>query len=34
VYGIWPVRGVEHLNWPVGPLTRKLQHLVRGLLDI
>jgi len=28
------VCGVEHLNWPVGPLTRKLQHLVRGLLDI
>jgi 4-amino-4-deoxychorismate lyase len=34
VYGIWPVRGVEQLNWPVGPLTRKLQRLVRGLLDI
>lgn len=34
VYGIWPVRGVERLNWPVGPLTRKLQSLVRGLLDI
>lgn len=34
VYGIWPVLGIEHLNWPVGPLTRKLQHLVRGLLDI
>jgi 4-amino-4-deoxychorismate lyase len=34
VYGIWPVRGVEQLNWPVGPVTRKLQNLVRGLLDI
>ncbi len=34
VYGIWPVRGFEQLNWPVGPVTRKLQHLVRGLLDI
>lgn len=34
VYGIWPVRGFEQLNWPVGPLTRKLQNLARGLLDI
>lgn len=34
VYGIWPVRGVEQLNWPVGPVTRKLQSLARGLLDI
>lgn len=34
VYGIWPVLGVERLNWPVGPVTRKLQNLVRGLLDI
>lgn len=34
VYGIWPVRGFEQLNWPVGPVTRKLQNLVRGLLDI
>lgn len=34
VYGIWPVRGFEQTNWPVGPVTRKLQHLVRGLLDI
>ncbi|MGH8419140.1 MAG: aminodeoxychorismate lyase [Pseudomonas sp.] len=34
VYGIWPVRAVEQLNWPVGPVTRKLQNLVRGLLDI
>lgn len=34
VYGIWPVRAFEQLNWPVGPVTRKLQNLVRGLLDI
>ncbi|RAU47380.1 MULTISPECIES: aminodeoxychorismate lyase [unclassified Pseudomonas] len=34
VYGIWPVREFEQLNWPVGPVTRKLQHLARGLLDI
>lgn len=34
VYGIWPVRAFEQLNWPVGPVTRKLQDLVRGLLGI
>lgn len=34
VYGIWPVRALERLNWPVGPVTRKLQNLVSGLLDI
>lgn len=34
VYGIWPVRAFEQRNWPVGPVTRKLQTLVRGLLDI
>jgi len=34
VYGIWPVRSFEQLNWPAGPLTRKLQGHVRGLLDI
>jgi 4-amino-4-deoxychorismate lyase len=34
VYGIWPVLGCATLSWPVGPLTRKLQNLVRGLLDI
>ncbi|MFY1664396.1 aminodeoxychorismate lyase [Pseudomonas sp. Pseu.R1] len=34
VYGIWPVRAFEQLIWPVGAVTRKLQHLVRGLLDI
>jgi 4-amino-4-deoxychorismate lyase len=33
VYGIWPVRGFERLNWPVGPLTRKLQRIACALLD-
>ncbi|KAF1011797.1 MAG: Aminodeoxychorismate lyase [Pseudomonas fluorescens] len=34
VYGIWPVRGYAAMSWPVGPLTRKLQSLVRALLSI
>jgi 4-amino-4-deoxychorismate lyase len=34
VYGVWPVRAFERQNWPVGPLTRKLQNLARRLLDI
>ena len=34
VYGVWPVNGLESLNWPVGPLTRKLQGIARALLDI
>ena len=34
VYGIWPVRGVAGLSWPVGPLTRKLQSIARTLLDV
>lgn len=33
VYGIWPVREFERLNWPVGPLTRKLQRITCALLD-
>ncbi|SDT39317.1 aminodeoxychorismate lyase [Pseudomonas granadensis] len=33
VYGVWPVRAYAALNWPVGPLTRKLQTLARALLD-
>ncbi|WP_153773505.1 aminodeoxychorismate lyase [Pseudomonas sp. MNR3A] len=35
VYGIWPVRTVAALNldWPAGPLTRKLQAVARTLLD-
>ncbi|GAB7532507.1 aminodeoxychorismate lyase [Pseudomonas sp. 3A(2025)] len=32
VYGIWPVRGYAQLNWPVGPLTRKLQAIACMLL--
>ncbi|MHC6224716.1 aminodeoxychorismate lyase [Pseudomonas sp. X10] len=33
VYGVWPVRGFASLNWPPGPLTRKLQAFARTLLD-
>jgi 4-amino-4-deoxychorismate lyase len=33
VYGVWPVRGIAALNWPPGPLTRKLQAVARTLLD-
>jgi 4-amino-4-deoxychorismate lyase len=33
VYGVWPVRGFERLNWSTGPLTRKLQGIARTLLD-
>ncbi|WP_455921477.1 aminodeoxychorismate lyase [Pseudomonas putida] len=34
VYGIWPVHAFASLNWPPGPLTRKLQSLARALLDV
>ncbi|KPY94611.1 4-amino-4-deoxychorismate lyase [Pseudomonas syringae pv. spinaceae] len=34
VYGVWPVCRFAALNWPVGPLTRKLQGIARALLDI
>lgn len=34
LYGVWPVRGFERLNWSIGPLTRKLQGIARTLLDI
>ncbi|MEN5151856.1 aminodeoxychorismate lyase [Pseudomonas orientalis] len=34
VYGIWPVRECAGMSWSVGPLTRKLQGIVRALLDI
>ncbi len=34
IYGIWPVRGCAGMSWPVGPLTRKLQGIVRALLEI
>jgi len=33
VYGIWPVLACGSLNWPAGPLTRKLQGIARVLLD-
>ncbi|MDF0732571.1 aminodeoxychorismate lyase [Pseudomonas entomophila] len=35
VYGIWPVRVFAelNLNWPAGPLTRKLQAVACTLLD-
>ncbi|MCY1350281.1 Aminodeoxychorismate lyase [compost metagenome] len=31
LYGIWPVRALEARDWPVGPLTRKLQGIIRDL---
>jgi 4-amino-4-deoxychorismate lyase len=34
VYGVWPVIGFARLNWPVGPLTRKLRGIARALLDV
>ncbi|MEO4046426.1 aminodeoxychorismate lyase [Pseudomonas sp. CAU 1711] len=33
LYGIWPVRQLQGRDWPAGALTRKLQALVRSLLD-
>lgn len=33
LYGIWPVRGYAAQQWPVGPLTRQLQHLITDLVD-
>jgi 4-amino-4-deoxychorismate lyase len=33
VYGVWPVLEFTSLNWPAGPLTRKLQAVARTLLD-
>lgn len=33
LYGIWPVRELQGRGWSVGPLTRKLQALIRSLLD-
>ncbi|HYQ39977.1 MAG TPA: aminotransferase class IV, partial [Pseudomonas sp.] len=32
-YGIWPVVALEGRVWPVGQLTRKLQHLLADLVD-
>ena len=34
VYGIWPVLGCGPMSWSAGPLTRKLQGIVRALLGI
>jgi 4-amino-4-deoxychorismate lyase len=33
LYGVWPVRALQGHDWPVGPLTRKLQVIARDLLD-
>ncbi|AYC33401.1 aminodeoxychorismate lyase [Pseudomonas cavernae] len=33
LYGIWPVRALQDHDWPVGPVTRKLQSIARDLLD-
>ena len=33
LYGIWPVRALQAQHWPVGALTRKLQAIVRSLLE-
>jgi 4-amino-4-deoxychorismate lyase len=33
LYGIWPVRELADSVWPTGPLTRKLQAIIRSLLD-
>jgi 4-amino-4-deoxychorismate lyase len=33
LYGVWPVRALLAHDWPVGPLTRKLQAIARDLLD-
>ncbi|SDK13894.1 aminodeoxychorismate lyase [Pseudomonas indica] len=32
LYGVWPVIRLEERDWPVGPLTRKLQALVCDVL--
>jgi 4-amino-4-deoxychorismate lyase len=33
LYGIWPVRELAGSVWPAGPRTRKLQAIIRSLLD-
>jgi 4-amino-4-deoxychorismate lyase len=33
VYGVWPVCSLLTHDWPLGPLTRKLQVIARDLLD-
>jgi 4-amino-4-deoxychorismate lyase len=32
LYGVWPVRALAGHDWPVGPLTRKLQAIADDLL--
>lgn len=33
LYGVWPVRRLGQSDWPVGPLTRKLQTIASTVLD-
>ena len=33
LYGIWPVRGYATQHWSVGELTRRLQQLIKDLVD-
>ena len=33
LYGIWPVRRYATQHWSIGPLTRKLQDLIKDLVD-
>lgn len=33
LYGVWPVRRLGQRDWPVGPLTRKLQAIASTVLD-
>lgn len=33
LYGVWPVQGYLQRDWPVGPLTRKLQAIAHTLLE-
>ncbi len=33
LYGVWPVCGYLQRDWPVGPLTRKLQAIANTLLE-
>lgn len=34
LYGVWPVVRLAGHDWPVGPLTRKLQDIARSRLEI
>ncbi|HKM27240.1 MAG TPA: aminodeoxychorismate lyase [Thiopseudomonas sp.] len=33
LYGIWPVRAYAAQHWPIGAVTRKLQCLIKDLVD-